>query len=273
MSVTDPPLTGFASLPAELRLKIWHRTFRPRVVQIYTRDGQFSSPIADICSGRVISNFRWEPYCDNPVALSVCQESRDEALRIYTVQIALPDAPGSIFIDPLCDTVYFLSLRWSKHLTSFLQDWCVPSIGPTCIQSVAVDPNFYLHNQRDIFAAKHIFKEQDLKTLTLVIEEDDSALDEGFHSFSPVGHSFPDGVSYAEVEFGPPETKAELRCWEVYKDRAETAFSHHKKRHPVWEMPNLRVVMARRGPKARGLDPKYCNIEGPVRHDTGWDEM
>jgi len=106
-----------------------------------------------------------------------------------------------------------------------------------------------------------------------VIEEDDSALDEGFYSFSPVGHSFPDSDDYAEVEFGPPETEAELRCWEVYKDRAETAFLYHKTRQPSWEMPNLKVVMARRGPKARGLDPQFCNMQGPVRHDAGWDEM
>lgn len=273
MSAPKPAPTGFASLPAELRLKIWHRTFIPRVVQIHTRDSQFSSPTIDFCSGRLISNTRWEPYCNNPVALSVCQESRNEALRIYTVQIALPDAPGSIFVDPILDTIYFLSLTWSKHLTSFLQDWCVPSVGPRCIQSVAVDPNFFLHNQRDIFVARHIFKGRDLRSLTLVIEEDDSALDEGFYSFSPVGHSFPDSDDYAEVEFGPPETEAELRCWEVYKDRAETAFLYHKTRQPSWEMPNLKVVMARRGPKARGLDPQFCNMQGPVRHDAGWDEM
>jgi hypothetical protein len=191
MSATESAPIGFESLPAELRLKIWHYTFKPRVVQIYTRDIHYPSYTVDVCNGRVISNIRWEPYCDNPVALSVCQESRDEALRIYTLQIAMPDAPGSIFIDPLFDTIYFLSLRWPNHLTSFLHDWCVPSIGPRCVQSVAVDPNFFLHHQRYIFVAGQIFKGQGLKILTLVIEEDDSALDEGFHTFSPLGHSFP----------------------------------------------------------------------------------
>jgi hypothetical protein len=199
--------------------------------------------------------------------------SQNEALRIYTVQIALPDTPGSIFIDPTLDTIYFMSLRWLIHLTSFLQDWCDPSLGPECIQSVAMYPNFYLLYQTNIFHAKGLFESHRPKALTLVIEEDDSGLDEDSLSFSAVEHSFPDDDGFEEVEFGPPETEAELRCWEEYKDRAISGFSVHKEHHPEWEMPNLRVVMGRRGPKAQGLDPAYCNVQGPVRHDPKWFEM
>jgi hypothetical protein len=127
--------------------------------------------------------------------------------------------------------------------------------------------------QTNIFHAKGLFESHRPKALTLVIEEDDSGLNEGSQSFSAVEHSFPDDDGFEEVEFGPPETEAELRCWEEYKDRAISGFAVHKEHHPEWEMPNLRVVMGRRGPKAQGLDPVYCNVQGPVRHDPRWFEM
>jgi 2EXR family len=273
MSATVSPSVGFPSLPAELRLKIWNLLLQPRVVQIYTRDGQFSQPTIDVHSGRVISDFKWVPYCDNPVVLSICQESRAEALRVYTVRISLPDSPGTIFIDPILDTVYFLSSRWSQHLVSFLEDWCGSKAGPRCIQSIAADSSFFLHNESSIFRAKKVFDGQGFKVLTMVIEEDDSAFDESSNSYHSGDHNFPDGDNLAEVQFAPPCTAAELRCWEAYRDHAETAFAQVQKRHPRWNvhMPYLRVVMARRGAKARGLDPDFCNMQGPLRHDPSWD--
>ncbi len=51
-----------------------------------------------------------------------------------------------------------------------------------------------------------------MKFVTLVIEEDDYALDESSPPSSLVEHSFPDGEDYAEVELEAPETEAEVRC-------------------------------------------------------------
>ncbi|KAK9419072.1 hypothetical protein SUNI508_01049 [Seiridium unicorne] len=95
--------TLFPSLPAELRVKIWQHTFAPRVLELHSERGHYVLP----------EHALWCSNCGNPVTLSVCHESREEALAFYTVALPLGDKNGDpidrfLYMNPAVDTAALL---------------------------------------------------------------------------------------------------------------------------------------------------------------------
>ncbi|ROW09285.1 hypothetical protein VPNG_05828 [Cytospora leucostoma] len=81
-----PPATfhPFCDLPAELRIKIWHLTLLPRVVELHPTRPNYSVIHDD--PGRPP---QWQSGCSNPAALSVSTEARDIALEHYRIAFPL----------------------------------------------------------------------------------------------------------------------------------------------------------------------------------------
>lgn len=79
-----PPVASFhlfGDLPPELRIKIWHLTFLPRVVELHPTRPSYARDI-----GR---QQQWQSGCSNPAALSVCSEARQIALDHFRIAYPL----------------------------------------------------------------------------------------------------------------------------------------------------------------------------------------
>lgn len=73
----------FGNLPAELRIKIWHLTFLPRVIELHPTRPNYAAVHDD---GR---QQQWQSGCSNPAALSVCSEARQIALGHFRMAYPL----------------------------------------------------------------------------------------------------------------------------------------------------------------------------------------
>ncbi len=106
--------TLFAALPAELRLKIWHFSFGPRVVEVHTRKAHYADDDR-------FGDAKWQSRSRNPPALAASAEARSAALEHYTVALPLAreqpherSGPGQLdryrrlYISPAADTVVVL---------------------------------------------------------------------------------------------------------------------------------------------------------------------
>lgn len=105
----------FTSLPAELRIKIWQHTFEPRVLELHSNRGDHGAS----------EESPWRSNCGNPVALSVSQESRAEALLFYTVGLPLGNRNGDpvsrrLYLNPSADTLALLGDIEFKRLRHLL---------------------------------------------------------------------------------------------------------------------------------------------------------
>jgi hypothetical protein len=88
-STPDIPLskfTLFMKLPQELRLKIWRHTFEPRKIVIRVESDASFCPNA---------------HYQHPIALQICSESREEALKWYKVYFHGSDYPT--YVNSLID--------------------------------------------------------------------------------------------------------------------------------------------------------------------------
>lgn len=93
--------TLFAELPLELRLKIWQHTFPgPRVVKVN------SYGIVKQDGYNFHAFYSTSPI---PMAMSICSESRIEALRHYHASFGMryPSIPSIIYFNYEIDTLYF----------------------------------------------------------------------------------------------------------------------------------------------------------------------
>lgn len=95
--------TLFPNLAKELRLVIWKKALPgPRIVElIYHRRKKDSE--GDVIPGHFTSR------CHLPINLSVCQESRREALKQYKLSFATRNSDPKVYFDPSVDT---LLLSW-----------------------------------------------------------------------------------------------------------------------------------------------------------------
>ncbi|EGX93590.1 hypothetical protein CCM_04965 [Cordyceps militaris CM01] len=120
----------FGHLPLELRLKIWHYSFQPRVVELHGRRAHYADAFRH--GG---STPGWQSASNNPAALAVNTEARAAALRYYRIQIPLALAvscqrPGDtvthrgrvLYLNPAVDTVAMLGDLDFYRLSSFLSD-------------------------------------------------------------------------------------------------------------------------------------------------------
>ncbi|PVH83460.1 hypothetical protein DL98DRAFT_412676 [Cadophora sp. DSE1049] len=82
--------TVFPNLPSELRIKIWQQACYPRTVTL-----TYTSSTSSFTSST-----------PPPTLLSVTHESRDEALRIYTLSFGTTSQSPRTYFNPLLDTLY-----------------------------------------------------------------------------------------------------------------------------------------------------------------------
>lgn len=115
----------FPDLPTEIRLKIWPLTFpSSRVIEIRTADYPSNISYLPIPSrpGNTVSDINWVTKTRPPAALSVCRETRAEALRVYSVRFELLAAGGEvIYINPDIDILY-ANFKFQDLMQLFLRD-------------------------------------------------------------------------------------------------------------------------------------------------------
>ncbi|KAI1801044.1 hypothetical protein F4811DRAFT_536161 [Daldinia bambusicola] len=157
-------LTGFSSLPTELRFQIWRLTFQPRIVAIHSeKDAQ---P-------------KWASNCDNPAALSVCSESRALALDHFTVVLPMFKSkagisiPRPLYFSPTCDMLAFIGEVGFKRLSEIFR--LVRELDPTHrgLRRVGVSLSCWAHNFR--FATLRIWEDSlftELEDLVLIMYDE-----------------------------------------------------------------------------------------------------
>lgn len=96
-----PVQDRFRQLPPELRLVIWNLT-QPNARIVTIRCGP-TSPT----HGRASQSIQCTSPTPVPVTLHVCRESRIEAQGRYKLLFGLLGNPGTIYLDPSRDTLYF----------------------------------------------------------------------------------------------------------------------------------------------------------------------
>ena len=88
-SIPGPQLAtfhAFGNLPPELRIKIWHESFLPRVVELHPTRPNDADAVRD---GGGYQQQQWQSGCSNPAALSVCAEAREIALEHFRIAYPL----------------------------------------------------------------------------------------------------------------------------------------------------------------------------------------
>lgn len=101
-SIPGRPLTDFhlfGNLPPELRIKIWHLSFLPRVVELHPTWPNHDAAGGDD-SRQQEQQHEWQSGCSSPAALSVCSEAREIALKHFRIAYPLASPfSGTSFID------------------------------------------------------------------------------------------------------------------------------------------------------------------------------
>jgi hypothetical protein len=248
----------FSTLPTELRLKIWPLTFlAPRLIEIRTDDHPSNIGYIPTQHGSKISDVRWVTKCPPLSALSVCRESRSEALKVFTLRFELlASGPEVIYINPLLDTIY-ANFKWSNFLPMLLDDIRVFDEEGRGVRLLALSMSFFWGNYP---ALLHGDLPMDrLDGLTLVIEGVQESYWEEWDR---------------DCALAPPVTEEELRLWEESGRRAGGYF--YTAMHGRDVSPVFSVLTIRRGDAARGLnedDRKYYVLEGPMRPHMDHDPL
>lgn len=110
--------TCFPDLPTELRLKIWHLSFVPRVVEVHRRKSHYADSATSVGQASLA---KWQSWSANPAALAVSYEARSCALEHYSATIRLAvntpceragearlDLHRRLYIAPHADTLAML---------------------------------------------------------------------------------------------------------------------------------------------------------------------
>lgn len=124
MVILPPPPTFhlFPSLPTEIRLQIWRQLSTPRLIEIGT-SSTFNPRLQ--CGARP------------PISFSICQESRTEAKRTYTLTKLMLSAQKrvEIWVDLAIDTLYLNADVDAFYLEFYLRNRCVDSFSRLALSS------------------------------------------------------------------------------------------------------------------------------------------
>lgn len=149
-SIPSLPLTNFhafGNLPPELRIKIWHLSFLPRVVELHPTWPDHATSVNDDGSQKQ----QWQSGCSNPAALSVCLEAREIALEHFRIAYPLASPVSgttlngkaglrqrTLYISPEYDTVALLGLTDYTKLPYLLGSFCDANLKGKGIGSLAL---------------------------------------------------------------------------------------------------------------------------------------
>jgi hypothetical protein len=153
----------FSSLPTELRLMIWRKSFESRILHIT------SETILSHLHKLTITHVRFKSREKPPIALQVCHESRALALKNHIASFhsyTFPHASGikqtALYFNPELDTVH-IAERLDKEFHDPFR--CTDSETTRSIRTFFDD-----HRRQDIAGGLCAF--QSLETLILVVGDE-----------------------------------------------------------------------------------------------------
>jgi hypothetical protein len=164
-STTPRDFHLFPKLPAELRLMIWAAALPgPRLVDVkfhFTDEGSRFGSLPMRCTSRT----------PPPAILGVCSESREEALKKYSLCFTMWGGEATIYFDVEVDNLFItcnepMDLLSSLHIVGGL---AIPSFQGLRHLTLALCPDMQDVDPKDIrFLVEHL---QGLETFTLVPHE------------------------------------------------------------------------------------------------------
>lgn len=141
----DLAFPRLSSLPYEVRLMIWELTFVPRIISLFYNNRLSGYPLYEIIGERA-SHADIRSYAPLPVALSVCQESREVTRRKYQLSFGCHVYRPSVWVNFDIDTIY-LDVRF-LCATSSSGRRGLPHVGncsTQCYKIMAIDQLYFLH--------------------------------------------------------------------------------------------------------------------------------
>ncbi|KAE9377963.1 hypothetical protein N431DRAFT_435126 [Stipitochalara longipes BDJ] len=247
-------ITDFSALPTELRLQIWHFScLIPRLIEVRTDDypGNWNASFFPTRHGTKVRTIEWATKCPIPAALSVCHESREMALKVYTLRFeVLACGSYTIYINPLLDMIY-MNFKWDPEF----RDMLLSDMKAFDEEEIGIK-NLALPLCNGLVGWSRLPLDS-LDSLTLVIED----------SFEPYWQDWDEDTALVA-----PTTEREVRRWEREGQGAcvtfETAIQGREKR------PVLNIAAIRRGDAARALsveDRNFSALQGPRRPHINYD--
>jgi hypothetical protein len=283
MSAPFTEFTLFPLLPTEIRLKIWSLAFQyARLIEIRTLDHPSNIVYTSNALGNKVSDIEWETRSAPPAALSVCQESRQEALRVWRIKFVPAsysmfsgsgggggggggdrrtgvEVQRPIYINPVLDTIY-INLKWAELLPILLDDIrAFDDVDGRGSQSLALNIGFFCGNSHFVLSNEARFIGPELQRLTLVVEDGESYWAEWDRSCA----------------FVAPATTQEMQDWETWGRRARGLLDQEMQARGK-NGPELKIVAIRRGDEARTLDDEdkeHCILQEPMRPNPDFDPM
>ncbi|CZT01358.1 uncharacterized protein RCO7_02041 [Rhynchosporium graminicola] len=248
--VEEQPLFPlFPMLPIELRMLIWKNyssgPYLARMVEIfvskaYSRWHAFRRPLTYTTNSR-------------PLMLSICHETRAEAMRNSSICTLEDSAKRRTMFNPLCDAIYF---RFEHHK---LADSAFPGLNTVrhLIVNYCTDPYF-------------LARYNHLEVLTLIAHQ--------YHSCSSKirRESYKTGRPRVEVEFYKPTSRVHY-CTATFCQQEQLMVAY-KLKNPNWRQPVLNVMCTSiNGKRCCTMDVWVNPIGGfahqpPLQTGSFWDE-
>jgi len=237
----------FSTLPTEIRLRIWSLSFLiRRLIVIRTKGCPGKTEYLSTRNGIEVSNTSWAIKCSAPPALSVCRESRREALTTYTFRFDLvASGPQVVYFNPFLDTVY-VDFESSSLLRLLLDDLRAFDQRGRGIRLLAVSYDFFMRYRIVWFECE--FPLHYLDSLTLVVEDNHEQ------------------CLIPDCALGSPSTDKELRLWEEARRDTMGCFFAATRNSIV--SPDFKIAAMKKGELARFMSENNkmdCILEGPIR--------
>ncbi|KAF4631318.1 hypothetical protein G7Y89_g6814 [Cudoniella acicularis] len=233
-------------LPRELRLKIWKASLPgPRVVKIGYELCEYCDYFEGLCANCECYFGKVKTAQPLPTALSVCRESRVEALKKYSDKINFPTS--FIRIDPRQDTLYFS--RFTEHIVEVFPCETLHH----SVQSLALDQRVFddlcLGEGDDYMYPLGAFSA--LKELIVVLHREAIPISCGIENYTGCG----------ELELTGP-TEEVIGKWE-YKELSGIGFAieEYKSQNPKWVAPQVKVAVM-------GIGGEPCCLPVDRKHPT-----